>query len=122
MNIEAYRDYCLSKKATNESFPFDKFDKQVLVFKVLNKMFAVTRLNSEEFIAYLKCDPERAIQLREKHPESITDEGRMGGKHWNAVYFERGLEEAFLKELIDHSYDLVVKNLKKSDRELLAKM
>ena len=53
MDIEAYRDYCLTKKGTSEGFPFDKFDKQVLVFKVLNKMYAVTRLNNDEFIAYL---------------------------------------------------------------------
>ena len=119
MDIEAYRDYCLSKKGTSEGFPFDKFDKKVLVFKVLNKMFAVTRLDSEHFIAYLKCDPERALELRETYSESITDEGRMGGKHWNAVYFERNLEESFLKELIDHSYDLVVSKMKKADKELL---
>lgn len=116
MNIEDYREYCLAKKATTESFPFDE---QVLVFKVLNKMFALTRLDNEEFKVFLKCDPTWAIELREKYPEDIQQDARMGGKHWNAVFFERNLEERFLIELIDHSYKSVVKKMKKSDRERL---
>ena len=61
MNIETFRDYCLAKKGVEETFPFDEV---TLVFKVLNKMFALTSLKNEIFEVNLKCDPERAIELR----------------------------------------------------------
>jgi len=115
MNIEEFRTYCLSKKGVEETFPFDEV---TLVFKVMGKMFALTGLKAEEFRVNLKCEPERAMQLREEHPDIIPG-WHMSKKHWNTVYFERGLEMDFLVELIDHSYDLVVKGLRKKDRELL---
>ena len=115
MNIEDFRNYCLAKKGTEECFPFDEV---TLVFKVMGKMFAITGLNADEFRVNLKCDPDRAIQLREEY-EDIIPGWHMSKKHWNTVYFENGLEDAFLIELIDHSYDLVVKSLRKKDREIL---
>jgi predicted DNA-binding protein (MmcQ/YjbR family) len=115
MNIEEFRNYCLSKKAVTEDFPFDE---STLVFKVMGKMFALTGLNVEEFRVNLKCDPEYSIELREEY-EDIIPGWHMSKKHWNTVYFENGLEMSFLCELIDHSYDLVVKKLKKADREFL---
>ena len=115
MNIEEFQTYCLSKPGVTEGFPFDEV---TLVFKVMGKIFAITGLDSEEFRVNLKCDPERAIDLREEFPEIIPGY-HMNKKHWNTVSFEGGLRNAFLKELIDHSYDLVAKKLKKADRELL---
>ena len=116
MNIEEFRAYCLSKKEVSESFPFDE---STLVFKVLNKMFAATNLNWEEFAVNLKCHPEKAIELRAQYP-SIQPGYHMNKKHWNTVSFEDGnLSNDFLKELIDHSYDLVVQSMPKKTRESL---
>lgn len=116
MNIETFRDYCLAKKGTEETFPFDEV---TLVFKVMGKMFALTGLEHEEFRVNLKCDPERAVQLREEHPDHIIAGWHMSKKHWNTVYFERGLDTKLLKEQIDHSYDMVVKKLTKKDKAIL---
>lgn len=118
MNIEDFRTYCLSKKGVEESFPFDEV---TLVFKVIGKMFALTGLKADEFRVNLKCDPERAVELREEHVDIIAGY-HMSKKHWNTVYFERGLDDDLLIELIDHSYDKVVQGLRKKDRELLKNM
>lgn len=115
MHIEAFREYCLSKKGVEETFPFDEV---TLVFKVMGKMFALTNLKWEEFSVNLKCDPDRAEELRESHHE-IQPGYHMSKKHWNTVLFEGDLEHKLLVELIDHSYDLVVSKLKKADREFL---
>ncbi len=116
MNIESFRHYCLSKPATEETFPFDTV---TLVFKVMGKMFALTGLDDDEFKANLKCDPQRCIELREEYSEDIFPGWHMSKTNWNTVHFEKNLPDSFLKELIDHSYDLVVQGLKKKDRELL---
>ncbi len=118
MDIETFHTYCLSKKGVEETFPFDEV---TMVLKVMGKMFAATSLKEETFRVNLKCDPEKALELREEYP-SIIPGWHMNKKHWNTVYFEDGLEDSLLIELIDHSYDLVVKGLKKKDRELLAAM
>ena len=110
MNIEAFRDHCLSKKGVEETFPFDDV---TLVFKVMGKMFALTGLDAEEFKVNLKCDPEKCIGLREQYPDDIYPGWHMSKTHWNTVHFENGLETALLKELIDHSYGLVVSKLTK---------
>lgn len=118
MNIETFRLYCLAKAGTEECLPFDK---NTLVFKVMGKMFALTSLASEEFTANLKCDPDRALELRESYDE-IRPGYHMNKKHWNTVSFEGSLRDSLLKELIDHSYDLVVKGLTKKLREELKAM
>ena len=118
MNIEAFREYCLSKKGVEETFPFGE---ETLVFKVMGKMFALTGLDSPEFTVNLKCSPDRAEELREEHPE-IRPGWHMNKTHWNTVEFETGLEDSFLCELIDHSYELVVKGLSKKVREELEGM
>jgi len=115
MNIEDFRDYCLAKKAVEETFPFDEV---TLVFKVLGKMFALTGLEREEFTVNLKCDPEYAMELREEYPD-IQPGFHMSKKHWNTVHFESELDDKMLRSLIDHSYDMVVKKMKKADREFL---
>lgn len=108
MNIEAVRKYCLSLKGVEETLPFGP---DTLVFKVGGKMFALTGLDEEECSVNLKCDPERAEELREDYPEEIFPGYHMNKIHWNTVFFERGLKDAFLKQLIDESYQLVVEGL-----------
>lgn len=115
MNIEQFRSYCLSKKHVTEAFPFDDV---TLVFKVAGKMFALTSLNTKPTTANLKCDPEKAIQLREEYSE-IIEGYHMSKKHWNTVTIEGNLSTKLIEELIDHSYNLVVKGLtKKLQKEL----
>ncbi len=119
MNLEDFHTYCLSKKGVTESFPFDEV---TLVFKVMSKVFAITGLDNEVFEVNLKCDPEKAIMLREENPDDIRAGFHMNKKHWNTVLFEGNLSNKELKELVDHSYDLVVKKLKKSEKEILASL
>lgn len=111
MNIEEYRDYCITKKAVTESFPFNE---TVLVFKVAGKMFALTDLNPP-FKINLKCDPERALELREKYP-CVLPGYHMNKKLWNTIAIDGTLSDDFLKGLIDHSYDLIVASLPKSKK------
>ena len=118
MNIEEFRMYCLSKKGVEETFPFDEV---TLVFKVMNKMFALTGLENEDFNVNLKCDPERAIELREEYSD-ITPGWHMSKKHWNTVAFDGDLEDELLMELTDHSYNLVVHKLTKKDKLILEKL
>ncbi|MGV6845394.1 MAG: MmcQ/YjbR family DNA-binding protein [Lutibacter sp.] len=109
MNIEALREYCLSKKYVTESFPFDE---QTLVFKVAGKMFALSGLERIPTAVNLKCDPEWAIELRDEFSE-ITAGYHMSKKNWNTVEIEGNVSEELIIKLIDHSYDLVVKSLPK---------
>lgn len=115
MNIEEFRDYCLSKKGVTESFPFDDV---TLVFKVF-KIFALTSTD-KEFTINLKCNPERAIALREQYPDYIIPGYHMNKKHWNTIYVEGGVPEKLIYELIDHSYDLIVASLTKKQKDELA--
>ena len=114
MHIEEIRDYCLAKPAVTEGFPFGE---DVLVFKVMNKMFALTGLSGDPPYINLKCDPERAVELREQY-EEIKPGYHMNKQQWNSVYYT-GLHRNLVLELIDHSYDLIVQGLKKKDRETL---
>ena len=114
MNIEQLREYCLNKKGTSEEFPFDD---NVLVFKVLGKMFALTGLDSwekGEAAINLKADPDYSEELRDEH-SSIRPGYHMSKKHWNTVESEQ-LDESFVKGLIDDSYNLVVASLTKKLR------
>lgn len=115
MHIEAFRDYCLSKKGVTEGFPFGE---DVLVFKVLDKIFTLTSLRTDEFKVNLKCNPERAIELREEF-ESVQPAFHMNKKHWNTIHVARFSNSSLFMELIDHSYDLVVKGMTKKNRTLL---
>jgi predicted DNA-binding protein (MmcQ/YjbR family) len=115
MHIEDFRNYCLSKVAVEESLPFGP---DTLVFKVLNKVFAITSLTRPSFTVNLKCDPDRSTELRESFPEIIPG-FHMNKKHWNTVDFEGSLRPSFLQELIDHSYDCVVKGFSKKQKATL---
>ncbi|MEO0735155.1 MAG: MmcQ/YjbR family DNA-binding protein [Bacteroidota bacterium] len=113
MTLDELRDYCLAKPATKETLPFGP---DTLVFKAGGKMFALTGLDEADLRVNLKCDPERAIQLREQH-EEIKPGWHMNKKHWNTVYIEDGdLRDDFIRELIDHSYTLVISSLPKKTR------
>jgi predicted DNA-binding protein (MmcQ/YjbR family) len=115
MNIEEIREYCIAKPGVTEGFPFDQ---TTLVFKVMNKMYALTGLEGDPPYVNLKCDPDRAIELRGQH-EDIRPGFHMNKQQWNSVYFTGSLPADLVRELIDHSYDLVVQGLKKKDRDTL---
>ena len=114
MNIEFFRDYCLAKQGVTEEFPFDR---DTLVFKVMNKIFVLTDVDQFESVN-LKCDPERAIELREVNA-GIKPGFHMNKKHWNTVETTGIISDNLLKELIDHSYSMVVKGLAKTAKEQL---
>ncbi|MHC1703622.1 MAG: MmcQ/YjbR family DNA-binding protein [Tenuifilaceae bacterium] len=116
MNIEEIREYCLSKKGATECFPFDEL---TLVFKVGEKMFALSNLDGEPSIN-LKCDPEKAIELREEY-SSIEPGYHMNKSHWNTVYLNGSVPEKLIKDLINHSYDLIINSLSKAKKEEVLK-
>ena len=115
MNLETYYEYCLSKKGVTEHFPFDE---DTLVFKVGGKMFALSSLNQWEKgqpSINLKCDPERAQELRAEY-DAIQPGFHMSKIHWNTIKINTDVSDALVKELIDHSYELVFKSLSKNMR------
>ena len=111
MNIEQIREYCLKKKGVTEEFPFDE---DTLVFKVAGKIFLLASLDSIPLQINLKCDPEIAVELREEY-DSVQPGYHMNKKHWNTIFIDGSLRKELLLKWIDHSYDLVVAGLKKSD-------
>ena len=113
MNIEEFRDYCLSKNQVTESFPFDE---ETLVFKVAGKMFALAGLEHHPATVSLKCDPEKALELREEYDE-IMPGYHMNKMHWNSVIIDGNLSHKLIRELIDDSYNLVVKRLTKKQQK-----
>ncbi len=113
MDIETFRKYCLSKKGVTEEFPFGE---DTLVFKVMGKMFALTGLEIVPYKISLKCDPDRAIELREEFDGLITSAYHFNKKHWNSILPE-ALPPDLVRDLIDHSYELVVRKLPKKQRE-----
>ncbi|MGV8947586.1 MAG: MmcQ/YjbR family DNA-binding protein [Lutibacter sp.] len=113
MNIEEFRDYCLSKNQVIESFPFDE---ETLVFKVGSKIFALAGLENHPATANLKCDPEKALALREEYHE-IMPGYHMNKIHWNTVIIDGSLSNKLIAELTDDSYNLVVKGLSKKQQK-----
>jgi predicted DNA-binding protein (MmcQ/YjbR family) len=109
MNIEILREYCLSKKGATECFPFDEV---TLVFKVCDKMFALTNLDGDLTIN-LKCDPEKAIELREKY-DFVIPGYHMNKKLWNTIIIDHRVSDILLCQWIDHSYNEVIKKLPKN--------
>ncbi|MEN8788812.1 MAG: MmcQ/YjbR family DNA-binding protein [Flavobacteriaceae bacterium] len=118
MNIEEFRQYCVAKKGVTEEFPFDEV---TLVFKVMGKMFALAPLERIPSQVNLKCDPEKAIALREEYDGAIIPGYHMSKVHWNTLYLEQ-LPFKLLQELVDHSYDLVVSKLPKKTKQELAEL
>ena len=109
MNVEELHKYCLSIKGASESFPFDDVS---LVLKVLDKMFALIPLDNPELSISLKCDPEKAIELRERYA-SVEPAYHFNKKYWNTIYPNGDMNDEDVKFWIRHSVDEVVKKLPK---------
>jgi predicted DNA-binding protein (MmcQ/YjbR family) len=103
MNIEWFREYCLSKDHVTEELPFGP---DTLVFKVKGKMFALTGLDDVPGSCNLKCEPDRAVNLREKY-SSVLPGYHMNKKHWNTILWDGSVPDTLILELVNHSYDLV---------------
>lgn len=115
MDIETLRTYCLSKKAVTEDFPFGE---DTLVFRVMNKIFLLISLSSNPLQFNAKCDPDKAIELREQY-DAVQPGYHMNKKHWNTTILDGSLSTSLVKEMIDDSYALIVKSLPKKEREQL---
>ena len=105
MDLAEFREYCLSKPGATEGTPFGP---DTLVFKVGGKIFAITALDESPARANLKCDPDLALELRDRY-EQVRPGYHMNKKHWNTVEIEAGIPDAEIRKMIDHSYDLVAK-------------
>ena len=117
MNIEEFRDYCIIKKGVTEETPFGP---DVLVFKVMGKMFALCGIDNFEYIN-LKCDPDKAIELREQY-HAVQPGYHMNKKLWNSVYVNDDLPDENIYPMIDDSYDLIVASLTKKLQAELAEL
>ena len=104
MDIEQLRDHCLTYPNVTESFPFDA---QTLVFKVNNKIFLLVDIDRTPIQFNVKCNPEKAIELREQYPNSVAPGYHMNKKHWNTITDNSNLTHQQLLEQIEHSYQLV---------------
>mgnify|MGYP006314273175 FL=1 len=114
MTLQEFRDHCLKKEWFSEDLPFDKV---TLAFRVGGKIFAL--MDTDIFASVnLKCDPERAIELRERFP-GITGGYHMNKQHWNTIVTDGSVPGKLLLELADHSYDLVRATLTKKQREAM---
>ena len=117
MDLEEFREYCLAKGGVTEGTPFGE---TVLVFKVAGKIFALAALDEIPATVNLKCDPDVALELRDRY-EQIQPGYHMNKKHWNTVEIDSGIPEAELRKMIEHSYDLVVRALSKAQRDQLTR-
>lgn len=115
MNVEEIREYCIQKPAVTEGLPFGD---DTLVFKVKNKIFLLFSLDKGSQFN-VKCDPELAVELRDRHDE-VQPGFHMNKVHWNTVFTNGGLTGKQICEMIDHSYQLIVKSLPKKDQAELA--
>ena len=115
MDVEALREYCLSKKAVTEDFPFGE---STLVFRVKNKIFLLVSLDSSPLQFNAKCEPDKAIELREQY-DAIQPGYHMNKKHWNTVVIDGSISTVLIKEMINDSYDLIAQSLPKKLREEL---
>ncbi len=117
MNVEEIQEYCLLKKGVTESFPFDNV---TLVFKVSGKMFALMNLDGDLSVN-LKCDPDKAIELREEYP-AVLPGFHMHKRHWNTIHIDGSVSPRLLQEWITDSYNLVVSKMSKKLRDELQNM
>lgn len=114
MNIEDLRQYCLTKKGATESFPFDE---TTLVFKVMNKMFAVTDLE-DDLAVVIKSDPEKIVAMREQYP-AVQPARYFDKRHWTLVRIDGSIDPSLIRQWIDDSYGLIVSKLPKKDQKTL---
>jgi predicted DNA-binding protein (MmcQ/YjbR family) len=106
MDIEFLRDYVLGKPSVTEGFPFGD---TVIVYKVNAKIFLLLPLDTQPMQFNVKCDPEKAIELRERYPEAVLPGFHMNKKHWNTVIADGTVSKNLLLQMVDDSYDLVSK-------------
>lgn len=118
MELESLRTYLLDKKGAAEETPFGP---EVLVFKVVGKMFALIGWQDTPLRISLKCDPELALTLRHQY-QAVQPGYYLSKKHWNTVTLDESIPHDEILGMIDHSYNLVVKGLKKSAWQELEKM
>ena len=118
MNLESLREYCIGKKGVTESLPFGD---GTLVFKVMDKVFLLTDFESQPVSFNVKCNPERAAELREQHP-CVRPGYHMNKKHWNTITADGSVPDSLLREWIDDSYGLVVAGLPKAQKSALLEM
>ena len=111
MDIETAREYCLSKKATTEDTPFGE---DVLVIRVMGKMFLFNNLNTPERIT-MKCDPEYGLEMRERY-NAVEGAWHFNKKYWNQVFLDGDADDRLIKHLMDHSYEEVIKKFTKKMR------
>ena len=116
MDLEQFRAYCLAKPGATESCPFGP---DVLVFKVAGKMFALLNLERLPTTAALKCEPDRALVLRDRYAD-VQPAYHMSKRHWNGVALRGDVPADLLRELADHSYALVVAKLPRRERDALS--
>jgi predicted DNA-binding protein (MmcQ/YjbR family) len=109
MDIELLRSYCLAKPGVEETLPFGP---DILVFKVIGKLFLLCPLDTEGLQFNVKCNPDLAVELREQYP-CVIPGYHMNKKHWNTVMVDGSIAVKKLKEWIDHSYTLVANSLPK---------
>jgi predicted DNA-binding protein (MmcQ/YjbR family) len=115
MDGEALRDLCLSFRGSEETFPFGF---ETSVFKVGEKMFALSRLRADPLRVSLKCEPALAVQLRVLHP-AITGGYHLNKRHWNTVTIDGSLPGQMIADMVEDSYDLVVSKLSLARRRAL---
>ena len=115
MNLEELRTYCLSLPHVTEDMPFGE---DFLVFRICNRIFALTNLEHIPVSVSLKCEPERAVELREQYPDKIVAGYHLNKKHWNTVPLE-SLPEVLIKEMVQHSYNQVLAKIPKKEKEAL---
>jgi predicted DNA-binding protein (MmcQ/YjbR family) len=108
MNIETIREYCLEKENVEETLPFGP---ATLVYKVNGKVFLLMGMDSPELRFNVKCDPDKALELREQYP-AVQPGYHMNKKHWNTIFVDGSVKSDLLREWIDNSYDLVAKKKK----------
>jgi predicted DNA-binding protein (MmcQ/YjbR family) len=118
MDLSIIREYALGKPGTTEDTPFGP---DTLVFRVVNKMFALAALDTVPLQVNLKCDPELAVELRERY-EAVQPGYHQNKKHWNTVELDGSIPDREIYSMIDHSYECVVRGLKRSEREQLEKL
>ena len=117
MDLAQFREYCLSKPRATEGTPFGP---DVLVFKVGGKMFALAALDDVPATVNLKCDPDLALDLRDRYDE-VRPGYHMNKKHWNTLEIQGAIPYVELRKMIDHSYDLVAKSLPKPRARVAAR-
>lgn len=115
MDAETLREYCLKKTGTTEDMPFGP---DTLAFRVQDKIYALVSLETFPTRFNAKCDPERALKLREEHP-AIVPGYHMNKTHWNTVVLDGSLPDRLVESIVDESYDLIVASLPRKQREAL---